>query len=178
MSDIDLYVEDILRKEGGYVNHPNDKGGPTNYGITQRTLSGYLGRPASIKEVKNLTVETAKEIYLASYFYKPRINGFPEAIQHVCLDMSVNHGPRNTVRMVQRTLAKSALVQIEVDGVAGPNTFKAAKKVYDEMGAYLINAIVDERIIFYEAIVQRNPSQSVFLKGWLRRARSFYVEVV
>ena len=54
MANVADLIDDILRREGGYVNHPADKGGPTNFGITQDTLSRYIGRQALISDVKNL----------------------------------------------------------------------------------------------------------------------------
>ena len=56
-------IKEIIRREGGYVNHPNDRGGPTKYGVTHKTLSRYLKREASIEDVKHMTEETAYEIY-------------------------------------------------------------------------------------------------------------------
>lgn len=171
---MDEIISDILRKEGGYVNHPEDKGGPTNFGITQKTLSDYLGKPVSVEDVKNLTKKVAKEIYLSNYFYSPRIDQLPEQCHHLVLDMSVNHGSKNAIKIVQRVITLADVVDdITVDGVAGPQTFEAAKLTHEAMGNYFINAIVDERVNFYNAIVEHNPSQSVFLKGWINRAESF-----
>ena len=39
MKHIDAMITDVIRREGGYVNHPADKGGPTKYGITHKTLT-------------------------------------------------------------------------------------------------------------------------------------------
>ena len=61
MPSVDEMIDDILRREGGYVNHPADRGGPTNYGITQKTLSRYIGRAALTSEVKNLSEDVARE---------------------------------------------------------------------------------------------------------------------
>lgn len=177
--NIDSYLTTILIHEGGYVNHPNDRGGPTNFGITQATLSNYLGRKASINDVKELKEETAREIYLSRYFYSPRINMFPEPIQLISFDMCVNHGPRNAIRMVQRVINQASVInqRISEDGIAGVQTFNAAEVTERSMGNYFTNAIVDERINFYELIVSRRPDQRVFLAGWKRRANSFRVAV-
>ena len=61
------------------------------------------------------------------------------------------------------------------DGVMGPATRLAAEQALEEMGPFFHNAIVEERVNFYQRIVQRDPSQNKFLKGWLKRARSFEV---
>jgi lysozyme family protein len=168
----------ILEHEGGYVNHKNDKGGPTNFGVTQATYGKWLGREASIEDVKSMTVETAREIYETRYLTGPRIHTLPSPYPQVLiLDMAVNHGPRNAVRMMQRTVNLAGFGPISVDGIMGPGTRGATERAQEAMGNYFQNAIVEERIKFYHRIVERNPSQSVFMKGWLRRANSFMLEV-
>jgi lysozyme family protein len=171
----------ILKHEGGYVNHPNDKGGPTNYGITQDTLSRWLGRPASIEDVKNLTKEEAREIYETRYLTGPRIHTLPDPPQTLVLDMAVNHGPRTAIKMVQRVVNMADVHgeggPIDVDGIVGPQTRRAVKTTQEKMGNYFQNAIVEERIGFFKRIVARNPSQEVFLRGWLNRAESFRLPV-
>lgn len=169
-------MADLLRAEGGYVNHPNDKGGPTKYGITQKTLSDFLKRPASIEDVKNLTMELATEIYLANYFYGPRINTLPEALQPQLFDMSVNHGPRKAIRILQSVLNMAGF-ECDQDGVMGPQTRKLVEVAYEQMQGFLANAISEAREEFYRAIVASDRSQAVFLKGWLKRAKEFRVSV-
>ena len=65
MNTIEQILDDILRREGGYVNHPADRGGPTNFGITAQTLGSWrkLGRPATAAEVQALTEPEARAIY-------------------------------------------------------------------------------------------------------------------
>lgn len=59
---VDKMIDDIIRREGEYVDHPNDRGGPTKYGITQKTLSQYLGYAAVKSDVQNLDIEVARAI--------------------------------------------------------------------------------------------------------------------
>lgn len=166
-------VDEILRREGGYVNHPNDRGGPTNMGITQKTLSSWLGRKASIEDVKGLDEETAREIYLKNYLYGPRIDLMPEEIVPQAFDISINSGPRTAVKLVQKTVNLAGFGPIAADGVMGPKTAKACHSAQEAMGCLFNNAIMYERINFYNRIVEKDPSQSVFLKGWTRRAKEF-----
>lgn len=172
--NIEQLLEDLLRREGGYVNHPNDKGKATKYGITQATLSKHLGHNASIEEVKSLDKELAKEIYLADYYYSPRINTLPEALQPQLFDWGVNSGPRRAIRALQEVL-NLAGYETDIDGMIGPDTRKKAQLAYEQMGPLLINALVEMREHFYRQIVANNPSQGVFLSGWLNRANEFRV---
>ena len=167
----------ILEHEGGYVNHKDDKGGATNFGVTIGTYSKWLGREASIDEVKNMKVETAREIYETQYFTGPRIDTLPEPPQTLILDMAINHGPRNAIRMMQRTINLAGFGPVDADGAIGPQTRRAAEDAASAMGNYFQNAIVEERLKFYNRIVERRESQRVFLRGWTRRAESFRLPV-
>lgn len=171
-------LDDIIRREGGFVNDPADRGGPTKFGITQKTLSDYLNRPASIEDVRNITEELAKEIFATNYFFAPRLNAAPEMAQPFLLDSAVHHGPGNAVEFMQQVVNKSGFGPLALDGVFGPKTQKSARDSAGKIGQdYFVNALVDERLIFMWIIVERNPSQKRFLRGWLRRAASFWMDI-
>jgi len=157
-------IKRVLKREGGYVNHPADRGGPTNFGITQKTLSAWLGRPATIQEVKSLTVATAIEIYAQLYYSKPRINKLPTQIQEFIFDSSVNHGPKRAVRFVQKICNLCRFGPLVVDGIVGPKTIRAAFAAQEEMGVWFLAALLEER---------RQFSQEVFRAGWLNRVDEF-----
>ncbi len=63
---IEGLIQAVMRKEGGFVDHPADRGGATNLGITQATLSVYLGRKATLTDITTLKPEVAREIYSIS----------------------------------------------------------------------------------------------------------------
>jgi len=170
-------IKETLRREGGYVNHKKDRGGPTNMGITQKTLARYLRRDVSIDEVRNLSVALATEIYEKNYYYGPSIHKLPVAIQPVMFDAAVLYGPQRAVRFLQYVINEAGIASTAVDGVAGPKTQAFAAQAYELMGGFLINAIVEERIEFCEMIVANEPEQKVFLKGWTNRANEFRVKV-
>lgn len=177
MISVQSIIEEIIRREGGYVNHPNDRGGPTKYGITQKTLSRYLGHQVSIEDVKNMTKETAYEIYERDYYKGPRLDTLPEEIRPVVTDASVLYGPKRAIMFLQNIVNEAGFGPISVDGVLGPMTRSKVLEAVEAMGPWFINAYVEERIMFCERIVANNPSQSVFLKGWTNRANEFRVEV-
>lgn len=176
INPIDKLVDDVLKKEGGYVNHPADKGGPTNYGITLQTLEIYTGRKCTAQDVKNLTAAFAKMIYKRLYYTDPKINLLPDGIQPIIFDTAVNSGPKKAIKMLQEVLLDYGKNIGLVDGVLGNITLKAAREVVNDVGyKKLVNSLVTRRIRFYKSIVDRDPSQQVFLKGWLARAESFEV---
>lgn len=169
-------LDEIIQREGGYTNHPNDRGGPTNMGITQKTLSGWYGRPATINEVRNLTREAAEEIYIKTFLTNNRIDSLPEEIHDIMFDMSVNHGPKNAIIMLQKALCNMGFITA-IDGLIGPKTREMTKNAIEQRGeAELQNRINSERVMYFHLIVRRDPSQKIFLKGWLNRADQFWLK--
>lgn len=170
---IDEMINDILHKEGGYVNHKADKGGPTNYGVTQEVYSKYIGRTASADDVKNMSKQSAIDIYKKQYFIAPKFNLLPVEVQPIIFDIAVNSGPKKAVKMLQEVLDRSGYKVGEIDGILGKNTAEQAKRAFECLGSVLINQLVDRRLSFYRNIVKKDPTQKVFLAGWEVRARSF-----
>lgn len=169
MADIDSMLNDILRREGGYVNNAADRGGPTNMGITQTTLSAWLGHAATIDDVKNLTADTAKAIYNANYFTKPKLDKLPALIQPVMLDAAVNSGPGAAIKWLQQVLNDHSYGPLTVDGGIGPASIAAANKAAEDMGPALNGALIDVRRAFLMGLIEKNPSQQQFEKGWMAR---------
>ncbi|MEJ2641669.1 MAG: glycosyl hydrolase 108 family protein [Desulfosarcinaceae bacterium] len=178
MHSVEEMIDDILRREGGFVNHPADRGGPTKYGITQKTLSAYIGRAALVSEVQALSEEVAREIYERNYYIAPRIDRLPESIRPFIFDCAVNHGPRRAIKFVQSVCNQAGYAPpLSVDGAMGPKTRKAAEWADREMDAYFLPALLEERRNFYRLIVAERPSQEVFLAGWMNRVDEFEKEV-
>ncbi len=175
MVSVEAMIEDVIRREGGFVDHPADRGGPTRFGITQATLSQHLGHAASVAEVEQLSLGQARQIYRRDYYQAPQIDQLPEAIQPFVFDSSVNHGPRRAIRFVQQVCNLAGFGPLVVDGVCGPETLRAAHDAARAMTDWLLAALVEERRNFYQAIVRDDPSQAVFLDGWLNRLTAFDV---
>ena len=168
-------IAEVIAREGGYVNHPADRGGATNYGITQATYSDYLGRRASVEDVRAITQEIATEIYYTRYYLQPRIDALPPEIQPIMLDMCVHHGVKKAILILQRVINLAEVAVVKEDGICGIATQQAAYKTQAAMGGFLLNALVDERLSLFHRIIGNNPSQMVFLRGWEKRAESFRV---
>jgi lysozyme family protein len=175
----------VLSAEGGYVNHPADKGGETNMGITHSTLAAAIAQgivPAVT--VKNLTKEQALAIYRNNYW---RNAGWGRVCWYVCYlgyDATVNHGTGGAARIMQRALNEYApkLTPLDTDGVLGPKTrarlvslfgVETPPKDISQFG----DLYLKYRKKFYDDIIAKNPSQAVFKKGWYNRLKKIASEV-
>lgn len=108
-------------REGGYSDRPEDKGGPTNRGITLATYSGWLHRKATVDELKSMPEGEARSIYLQLFVKDTHLDLIgSEVLQEALFDWMVNSGPRIPVKALQRHLG------LMVDGAIGPKTADAA----------------------------------------------------
>jgi lysozyme family protein len=161
-------IEDIIDREGGYVNHPSDKGGPTNYGITKFVLAAWRGkRPEDLTErdMMLLSPGEASDIYREMYIHRPGLGRIPDdKLRSFLVDTGVNHGPKRAIKMLQRAL------KIPDDGVIGPKTMLA---LFSAEPTKLFADVVAERAVAYGKILTADPSQSVFAHGWMNRLAGF-----
>ncbi len=170
---IEAMIDDVIRREGGFTDHPADRGGPTNFGITQKTLARYLGRKVTRDDVRHLSRALAAEIYRRRYYLEPRIDTAPGDTRAFLFDSAVNHGPRRAVRFLQEVCNAAGFGRLSVDGLLGPATRRQAHAASAAMGPWLLAALAEERRMFYRLIVDRDPSQRVFFKGWMNRLAEF-----
>jgi lysozyme family protein len=174
MKTVDELIDEVLHREGGYVDHPADRGGPTNHGITLKVLSQYIGYAATENDMKTLDVQVAKDIYEKNYYYGPGIQKLPQQIQGFIFDCAVNHGARRAIKFVQKVCNDAGYKPtLDVDGAMGPNTLKGAQSVQDKMKDQFLLALFEERKNFYRTIVEHDSSQRVFLNGWMNRVMEF-----
>lgn len=158
-------IDDILRREGGFVDHKVDKGKATKYGITQATLADWMGRPATVDDVKRLTEHEAREIYREQYITKPGFLGIEnDAVRALAVDCAVNHGPKRAVQLLQEA------AHVFTDGILGPQTKDAVNRM---ASAALYRRLCAARVRLYGRIITKDPSQSVFASGWMNRAAEF-----
>jgi len=167
---VDRFIDRVLEKEGGFVNDKADV--PTKFGVTQDTLSAWLGKPASVKDVRSLDEKVARDIYRSQYFEGPGIDKLPPEIVEQVFDISVNSGPSTSVRLLQESLNEAGW-KLEADGVLGEETYKAAWEAANTYGKSFNNVLVERRKQFYKAVAKAQPAKKKFLNGWLARARKF-----
>ena len=142
-----------------------DLGGATAYGITWTTLkTAYKGGVVDHDDICKLTVDEAKLIYKKNFWDRYKWEELEFSVALCCLDCCINHG--RFVSILQRAVIDCGQ-SVVVDGKFGPKTFAALKACEPQK---LAKAIYNQRKKYYEKIVARNPSQKVFLKGWMRRA--------
>ena len=143
MQKINDIAQEILNAEGGFVNDPDDPGGPTNYGVTLKTLE-RLGHDLNqdgrvdIADLKKLSSTQAIQIFVQDYFYKPRIDQLPHMLHAPVFDMYVNAGTR-AVKVLQCTLILFDM-EITVDGVIGPITIAATQTAARRAPDHLVDA--------------------------------------
>lgn len=152
MSKFNVFFDRLIGHEGGYVNHPDDPGGETNWGVTKRTAlaEGYTGA------MKAMTREQARSIYHKAFWLRYQCDKLPEAIAFQLFDAAVNHGFGNASRMLQRA------VNVADDGIIGNVTITKVKQLDVNDVLMRFNA---ERLKFYTKLQTFNT----FGRGWVNR---------
>ncbi len=183
MRDVTQIATEIVAREGGYVNDPDDPGGATNFGVTihtMRRLGLDLDRDGAVTErdVQLLTRAQAIAIFIEHYFNRPRIGELPEILQASVFDMYVNAGA-NAVRILQRLL-RDMRIEVGVDGVIGPITLRAAREAAAAAPDHLADAYGIARRNYYYALADTRPASRKYARrrdggkgGWITRAEEF-----
>ncbi len=144
----DLAVQIVLMKEGGLVDHPDDGGLVTKYGISKRAFPN--------EDIANLTLHRAKVLYKKHYWDLAECDDLPPWLRLIVFDCAVNQGVTRAVIFLQRIL------KVPQDGILGPQTLKAIKNSVpkDFLAEYTL-----KRFDSYKA----HPQWHVFGKGWAQR---------
>lgn len=150
------FFDRMIAHEAGYVNHPADKGGPTNLGVTIATLSGWLGRKATIADVKALTKESVRPLYKKQYWDAVRGDDLPSGVDYFTADYGVNSGVSRAIKELQRA------VSVTADGVMGVQTLAAVKAVLPRT---IIERLSAQRMKFLKGL----SNWGTFGKGWTNR---------
>ena len=157
----DVKFQEALKRfavpnEGGYINHPNDRGGETKYGISRRWYPN--------EDISNLTRERANIILFRDYWKNRNINQLPDELAYRVFDNAIVQGQPTAVRNLQRALG------VKADGQIGPNTLNAVNSQdYNTIRKRFIdnvNKVEDE----YQ---RRDPRQKVFEKGHRNRYKKY-----
>ena len=160
MPDIDKIITDVIKREGEATNDPTDKGGRTQFGISERN------NPEAWLDGK-VTEKEAREIYEKKYVVFPGFDRIDDVkLREQLVDFGVLSGPQKAIMELQQIL------QVDVDGVIGPQTLDALEKDFFRI-RIISNSLAVARIKMFVRIVKRDPSQLKYLAGWVNRASEF-----
>ena len=183
MKSVKDIAAEIVAREGGYVNDPDDPGGATKYGVTLATLRRLgIDRTGDgridARDVQALTRAEAEAIFVEHYFRRPRLAELPVAVQPSVFDMHVNAGA-NAVKILQRLISRMGFA-VQDDGVIGPQTLRAAGQAAEAAPAHLADAYGIARRNYYYALADSRPASRKYARsktggkgGWIIRAEEF-----
>lgn len=166
MARIDEFIKKLLPFEGGYCNRQNDRGGATNFGITESVARahGYTG------DMRAIPVEIVTQIYYTDYYKRIGLSNISsDELAFELFEMGVNQGVSSAIKAFQTASNIISNTNLVIDGVLGDKTINAMISINTKnIKKYIkiINIIQGQR---YIDICLKNPSQRVFLSGWLRR---------
>ncbi|KIX19018.1 holin-associated N-acetylmuramidase [Paracoccus sp. 228] len=183
MPSVEQIARQIVAREGGYVNDPDDPGGATNFGVTIGTMQSLgmdLNRDGRIDaaDVRALTRAQAEQIFVEHYFRKPRLAELPEPLQASVFDMYVNAGG-NAVKILQRLVSRMGFRTAD-DGVVGPMTIAAVADAAEAAPDHLVDAYGIARRNYYYALADQRPASRKYARskaggkgGWITREEEF-----
>lgn len=172
-------IDNLINREGGYVNDPNDAGGETNFGITvtDARAHGYHG------EMKDMPRVFAQSLYLHDYWQAPKfdqINTLFPALAEKLFDIGVNMGPDRGVRYLQRAMISLGYLCSET-GIWGNNdpqcltAFLTARKTDGQK--VLLFMVAAQQSAHYIDLAINNPTQERFEYGWQLNRAIFEVKL-
>ena len=183
MQSVREIAVEIVRREGGFVDDPDDSGGATNHGVTIHTMR-RLGLDlnddgrVNVQDVRLLKQDQAIGIFIKHYFDQPKIALLPLSLQSSVFDMHVNAGA-HAVRILQR-LFNAMRFDLEVDGKIGPLTIAAARQAAIAAPDHLADAYAIARRNYYYALADQRPASRKYARrrdggkgGWITRAEAF-----
>lgn len=161
---VDIIAE-VMEREGGFVNDPDDAGGATCHGVTLAMLSAWRERPCTVDDVRNLSALEASQILTHEFVTKPRFDLIADPfLLGAVVDAGINHGPNRPVHWLQDAL------KIGSDGIMGPATAAAVNGADPH---HLAAKFLAARVRFYGRDETDHPSQVKFAAGWADRVASF-----
>ncbi|HEU0309856.1 MAG TPA: glycosyl hydrolase 108 family protein [Sphingomicrobium sp.] len=174
--DVDELIDELIEREGAYVNHPADTGGPTRFGITEAVARahGYAGA------MTKLPREEAAAIYRRLYWLRPRFDQVAERAPRVAaelFDTGANMGPAVAATFLQRALTAlnrggKDYPDLTPDGRIGPATIAALGAFLEARGhqrgeTVLLRALEALQGERYLRLAEKRPANEAFLYGWL-----------
>jgi len=174
MKPFDYAFEQTLCLEGGYSDDPVDRGGRTNWGITEATLKdAYLRGLVSTRDVASLSKEEARRIYKADYWDALKLDSvLSPAIAAEIFDTTVNMGRSAAVKILQEALNYLG-ESLAMDSGMGMKDLGALNKWSSKDERALFVCLNGFQFIRYVGIVEMNASQKRFARGWTKRIQTY-----
>ena len=164
MADKNKLIPIIKKWEGGYSDNPNDRGGATNSGVTLAVYQSVYGKSKTKNDLKKMTNEQWNYIFTKLYWNKWKADEIKnQSIANILVDWVWMSGT-GTIKKIQ------SLFGLTADGIVGNKTISYINSHDQEV---VFNKIWNRRKSFYESLVKNNPSQKVFLKGWMNRLNTY-----
>ena len=158
--NFDQAFDILLGHEGGFSDHPADPGnwtgGRVGVGELRGTKFGIAANTYPNEDIRNLTVDRAKEIYRRDFWNPVRAEELPAAIRYAVFDAAVNSSPRQAARWLQRA------VGVRDDGIIGPITLGAVRAADPER---VLRRVLAQRLRFMTGL----SNWPAFGRGWARR---------
>ena len=167
-NNFEACFKEVLKHEGGFVNHPKDPGGITNLGVTKKTWQEWVGHEVSADDMKALKPEDVKPLYHNRFWDACKCDDLPTGVDYCVFDTAVNSGKVRAIKFLQ------SVVGAVPDGAIGPITIASANNKGSRL---IIEQFCDKREAFWRSL----PTFETFGKGWLRRGnevRSKALEMV
>jgi len=170
-------IPHILEHEGGFVNHKNDPGGATNYGISLRYLQkrgDLLGDfdgdgDIDIDDIRAMTVPQAKNTYRVGFWDPNKLGSVQsQLLATKIFDLCVNMGSKQAWKLTQRAATACGVSLID-DGIVGPSTLNAVNSLTNVDYKVLIT-LRELQKGFYDGIMESKPKLRSFELGWYRRS--------
>jgi lysozyme family protein len=154
--NFDRALAEVLKHEGGFVNHPDDPGGATNRGITIAVYRKWIDKDGTVNDLKKISTAVVAHIYRKHYWNAVRGDDLPPGVDYAVFDFAVNSGVSRASKFLQ------AVLKVPQDGKIGPATIAAAN---DGVPDALINQYCDRRLAFLKAL----RTWATFGRGWGKR---------
>lgn len=168
MANAEKLMPLILKWEGGYSHHPSDKGRCTMKGITIGTYQKFYGYSKTCTDLKCITDDEWLAIFKNGYWDPMCGDSIKnQSIANIIVDWAWMSGVKTVSKKIQKILG------VKDDGIVGPITMSSINSMEQKP---LFDKIYKERENFYYNICKNNPSQEVFLKGWLNRLADYTFE--
>lgn len=179
MADYNIAHKLTHGAEGGEVDHPDDRGGHTIFGVTEKTFKywcKHFGNNGSIqpKEFNKITPAVAKIVGYDMFWNTVRCTELKsQKVANELYDMSFNHGPGRAGKILQKAINKFHRAldrpKLKVDGKIGPVTIGAVNRITGKYNTQFFNCINGQRFVFFCWLVVIRPSQWKFFIGWMLR---------